>query len=232
MLRISVVIPAYREGEALVPRLRELLDRQRPDEVIVVDASSKAEFLRVRQLAVAHCDGQPLTYLAGEQTGRAAQMNQGAAQSRGEVLLFLHADTHLPGGALSQVQEALEGGARWGRFDVRFDNPGWPFRLIAFMMNLRSRVSGIATGDQAMFMTREAYSRVGGFDQIPLMEDVSLSGKLKKLGRPACLRARVTTAARRWEQNGVLRTILLMWWLRLAYRLGVSPDRLAEWYRK
>ncbi len=232
MSDVSVVMPAYREGEAIVAQLQRLFVEQQPHEVIVVDASEPTEIDRVGALLASHCPGVPLAYHAALQAGRARQMNQGAAQCGGNILLFLHADTRLPAGGLNRVQGALEQGRHWGRFDVSFDNSGWPFRMIALMMNARSRLSGIATGDQAMFMTRAAFERVGGFDDIALMEDINMSGKLKKLGRPACLRTAVTTSARRWEDKGVVRTILLMWWLRLAYWFGVEPERLAAWYRK
>ena len=228
---VSLVIPAYNEGDALVAHLCELLSVHHPEQISVIDASAEADYVRVSGLLKAACPMSTLDYLVAEKTGRAQQMNQGANNSREEILLFLHADTRLPGGALEQIRDGLKQGQVWGRFDLRFDNPGWSFRLIAFMMNWRSRLSGIATGDQAMFMTRKAFMQVRGFDEIPLMEDIAMSRKLKKLGRPLCLSSRVTTAARRWEQKGIIRTILLMWGLRLAYWLGVSPQRLAEWYR-
>lgn len=232
MPAVSVVIPAYREGEAIVLQLRQLVTQQQPEEVTVIDASEKADHMQVRHLLEKDCSDWPLAFVSAERAGRAPQMNQGAAHSKGEFLLFLHADTCLPAGGLAQVQELLEQGHPWGRFDVQFDNAGWPYRMIALMMNWRSRLSGIATGDQAMFMRREVFDKVGGFDDIPLMEDINMSGKLKKLARPVCLRTRVTTSARRWEQKGVLKTILLMWWLRLANWLGIAPEQLAAWYRK
>jgi rSAM/selenodomain-associated transferase 2 len=156
-------------------------------------------------------------------------MNAGAATAHGDVLLFLHADTRLPDGADRLVIDGLtRTGKTWGRFDVRFD--GGALGLIAFMMSWRSRATGIATGDQAMFVTRAAFESAGGFPAIALMEDVALSVRLKRSGRPLALRARVTTSARRWRKHGVLRTILLMWKLRLAFSLGADPAKLARAY--
>lgn len=164
--------------------------------------------------------------------GRARQMNAGAAAAHAGTLLFLHADTRLPADALPAIQAALEAGAAWGRFDVAIDGRPWMLRVVAALMNLRSRLSGIATGDQAIFVTRAAFDAVGGFPDQPLMEDVELSRRLKRaVGPPACLRERVLTSGRRWEQRGVWRTIVLMWRLRWAYWRGAAPDELARRYR-
>jgi rSAM/selenodomain-associated transferase 2 len=163
--------------------------------------------------------------------GRARQMNAGARASRGDVLLFLHADTLLPDGALAAVEAAAgDAGVIAGRFDVRFDNPRPVFRMIAWFMNRRSRWSGISTGDQAIFVCREPFDALGGFPDIPLMEDVELCRRLKRRGRMAALRLSVTTSARKWEREGALRTILLMWALRFLYVTGVPPARLHNWY--
>jgi rSAM/selenodomain-associated transferase 2 len=158
-------------------------------------------------------------------------MNAGAARARSPVLLFLHADTHLPPQADAQVLRAVADGACWGRFDVRIDGRPPMLRVVAALMNLRSRLTGIATGDQAMFVTRAAFEQVGAFPVQPLMEDIELSRRLRRLAPPACLRERVRTSGRRWEQRGVWRTILLMWRLRWRYWRGESPARLAEAYR-
>jgi rSAM/selenodomain-associated transferase 2 len=163
--------------------------------------------------------------------GRALQMNAGAARARADALLFLHADTRLPPLGDVLVLQALAGAACWGRFDVRIEGRPWMLRVVAALMNLRSRASGIATGDQAIFVTREAFERVGGFPVQPLMEDIEISRRLKRLGRPACLGARVCTSGRRWEQRGVWRTILLMWRLRWRYWRGESAAQLAQAYR-
>jgi rSAM/selenodomain-associated transferase 2 len=164
--------------------------------------------------------------------GRALQMNVGAAKANGDVLLFLHADTRLPGEAERLVLDGLaRSGHAWGRFDVVIEGRHPMLRLVAAMMNLRSRLTGIATGDQAIFVKRDAFQAAGGFPEIPLMEDIALSKRLKRGGRPLCLRERATTSGRRWETHGVFRTILLMWRLRLAYFLGADPAALAGRYR-
>ena len=158
-------------------------------------------------------------------------MNAGAQQATGAVLLFLHADTRLPPDADRLIAQALASGPQvWGRFDVRIDSPRPVFRLVETLMNLRSRWSGVATGDQAVFVRRTAFEAVGGFEDIALMEDIALSRALSRLSRPACLRQRVTTSARRWEQHGVWRTVLLMWRLRAAYFWGADPAQLALRY--
>jgi rSAM/selenodomain-associated transferase 2 len=220
-MRLSIVMPALNEASGIAAALEALAPlRARGCEVIVVDGGSRdgtperAAPLADRVLAAPH--------------GRAAQMNVGAAAARGDVLVFLHADTRLPDGADALVRDALKGPRLWGRFDVRFAGGALP--IVAAMMNLRSRATGIATGDQAMFVTREAFVRAGGFPDIALMEDVALSARLKRLSRPLCLAARVTTSPRRWQVHGTLRTVLLMWRLRLAFFLGADPQRLARAY--
>ncbi len=165
--------------------------------------------------------------------GRAVQMNAGAAVSDAEVLLFLHADSQLPAHADAAVLQALRAdgaAAQWGRFDVRIDSPRRLLAIVSAAMNLRSRITGIATGDQALFVRRALFERLGGFADIALMEDIELCTRLRRHGRPACLREKVLTSARRWEQHGVWRTIVLMWRLRLAYFFGAAPDRLAVRY--
>lgn len=168
--------------------------------------------------------------LAGPR-GRARQMNAGARAAGGDVLLFLHADTLLPDGALAAVEAAVgDPGVVAGRFDIRFDNPRPVFRMIAWFMNQRSRWSGISTGDQAIFVRRQVFEALGGYPDMPLMEDVELCRRLKRRGRLAALPLRVTTSARKWEREGAVRTILLMWTLRLLYMAGVPPARLHRWY--
>jgi len=158
-------------------------------------------------------------------------MNAGARAARGEVLLFLHADTTLPDGALGAVEAAAsDPGVVGGRFDVRFDSPRPVFRMIAWFMNQRSRWSGISTGDQAIFVCREPFRALGGYPDIALMEDVELCRRLNRRGRMAALRLCVTTSARKWEREGAVRTIVLMWVLRLLYTVGVPPARLHRWY--
>jgi rSAM/selenodomain-associated transferase 2 len=158
-------------------------------------------------------------------------MNAGARAAQGHIFLFLHADTRLPDGALEAVQGALADPAVvGGRFDVRFDSPRLVLSVIAFFMNLRSRRSGISTGDQAIFVRRDVFESLGGYAEIPLMEDVELTRRLKRRGRVVALRSRVTTAARKWQREGALRTMALMWALRFLYMCGVAPARLHRWY--
>jgi rSAM/selenodomain-associated transferase 2 len=222
---LSIIIPVVNEQETIGKGLAALQPlRQRGVEVIVVDGGSTDA-----TLALAH----PFADLAlSAPLGRASQMNAGARRAQGEHFLFLHSDTMLPEQAVESISAALNQGERvWGRFDVRFDSPLLILRVVASMMNRRSRWTGIATGDQAMFVQRQAFERVGGFPEIALMEDIALSRSLKRLSRPVCLRARVTTSGRRWEKNGALRTILLMWRLRAAFFLNADPSGLAERYR-
>src|SRR6185295_5151866 len=169
--------------------------------------------------------------LVSPQRGRARQMNDGAAAARGDVLLFLHADTLPPPGYPDAVARALRDPAVvGGRFDVHLDADGAAYRVIEWLISLRSRLTRIATGDQAIFVRREVFERLGGYPPLPLLEDVALSHALKRAGRVACLRDTVRTSARRWQRDGVARTVLLMWTLRFAYWIGVSPARLASAY--
>jgi len=230
-MRLSVVMPALNEAAGMANALAALAPlRAAGHEVIVADGGST--------------DGTPALAAAGADRviaaprGRARQMNAGAAAARGEVLLFLHADTRLPPGGDRLVRQALDSGAQWGRFDVRIVGDGGGdsamFPVIAALMNLRSRLSGIATGDQAIFMRRPLFEQLGGYAEQPLMEDVELCRRLKALpaaGAPACLRERVATSGRRWLSHGVWRTIVLMWRLRWRYWRGASPEQLARLYR-
>ena len=192
--------------------------RRRGHEVIVVDGGSSDA---TADLAARFCDRVIVA-----PRGRATQMNAGARAAGGEALLFLHADTFLPEGADTLVLDAL-GAHLWGRFDIDIDDRHWLLKLTAWAMNVRSRLTGIATGDQAIFVRREAFP---GFPEIALMEDIAFCKAMKRRGTPACLRARVLTSARRWEKRGVLRTILLMYRLRLLYFLGARPEELARRY--
>lgn len=225
---LSIVLPVLNEGAGVAPALRALAPlRACGVQVIVVDGGSTDDTLaQVR--AVLEPDGQ----LIHAPRGRAAQMNAGARQACGDILLFLHADTQLPPDADALIANALADSAHvWGRFDVRIAGRPWMLRVIAALMNRRSRWSGIATGDQALFMTRAAFDAVGGFPNQALMEDIAISQRLLRLSRPACLRQRVLTSGRRWETRGVWRTVWLMWRLRWAYWRGASPEALAELYR-
>ncbi|MBX3684958.1 MAG: TIGR04283 family arsenosugar biosynthesis glycosyltransferase [Rhodocyclaceae bacterium] len=220
--RLSIVLPVVDEAQHIVTRLVALAPlRRRGVEVIVADGgSADATVALARPLA---------DIVIAAPRGRGSQMHAGAQAAHGENLLFLHADTHLPEHADRRILGALSA-YRWGRFDVSIEGSHRMLGLIGAMMNLRSRLSGIATGDQAMFMSRAAYEAAGGFPDIPLMEDIALSRSLRRGGRPACLRERVITSGRRWEQHGALRTVLLMWRLRAAYFLGADPARLARRY--
>jgi len=221
---LSVIIPVLDEAPIMADALRALAScRERGLEVIVVDGGSRDGTPAIAQH---HADR-----VISAPRGRGSQMNAGAAAARGRVLIFLHADTRLPAGAGRLVLMSLDrSGRTWGRFDVSITGRSPLFPVIATLMNLRSRLTGIATGDQAMFMTREAFLEAGGFPDIPLMEDIALSKRLKRLGRPVCLAPRASTSGRRWERRGVVRTILLMWGLRFAYFLGADPAVLARLY--
>jgi rSAM/selenodomain-associated transferase 2 len=220
---ISIVIPVLNEAARLETTLKSLIPlRATGTEVIVVDGGSSDATPDIAR-------GLADRFLASAR-GRAMQMNAGAAIARGEVLLFLHADTRLPADAVGIVCRGVTtSGRAWGRFDVHFDE-GLLLGLIASMMNLRSRITGIATGDQAIFVSRAAFDAVGGFPAIALMEDIAFTTRLKRLCRPLCIRAKVTTSPRRWKEKGTLRTVFLMWRLRLAYFLGADPRRLAQRY--
>lgn len=221
---LSIIIPVLDEARGIAATLDALAGmRAAGVEVVVVDGGSRDETVRVATRLADKVIESP--------RGRATQMNAGARASTGEALLFLHADTVLPPDALAQVHAALQPRNReWGRFDVAIAGSDPMLVLVAMLMNARSRWSGIATGDQAIFVRRAAFTRAGGFAEIPLMEDVALCKALRRLSHPACLRARVVTSGRRWERQGTMRTILLMWRLRLAYALGADPHRLARRY--
>lgn len=222
--QLSIIMPALNEAAGMAAALQALAPlRARGAQVIVADGGSSDD-----TTAVALACGVQVIQAP---RGRARQMNAGAHLATGDLLLFLHADTQLPHEADKLVAAALAGTAAWGRFDVYITGRARALRLIAACMNLRSRVSGMATGDQAMFMTRAAFAAAGGFADQPLMEDIALSRRLLELSAPACLRQRVTTSGRRWESRGVWRTVLLMWRLRYAYWRGAAPERLAEMYR-
>ncbi len=221
--RLAIVMPVLDEAAGLAATLQALAPlRARGVELVVADGGSRDASAAIARPLADRVIAAP--------RGRARQMNAGAAATDAPRLLFLHADTRLPERADTLVDAALAERA-WGRFDVRIEGGSAWFPLIAALMNRRSRWTGIATGDQAMFMTRAAFDSAGGFPDQPLMEDIELSRRLKRLGPPACLRARVATSGRRWEQRGVWRTIWLMWRLRYAYWRGADPARLAALYR-
>jgi rSAM/selenodomain-associated transferase 2 len=222
-MRLSIVIPVLNEAAGIAAALARLgILRRDGAEVIVVDGGSTDA---TKTLAAPACDR-----VIDAPRGRAAQMNAGAAAATGDVLLFLHADTQLPDNAHRLILDGLADGTHvWGRFDVRIEGPP-TLTIVACMMNWRSRLTGIATGDQAIFVTRAAFEQAGGFPQIALMEDIALSRRLKKLSRPFCIGARAVTSGRRWQRHGTLRTILLMWRLRFDYWRGIDPKDLARRY--
>ncbi len=222
--RISIIIPALNEGDGITSTLARLTPcRADGHEVIVVDGGSCDETMAL---------ARPLSdQVISSECGRARQMNRGAALASGDILLFLHADTQLPENGLLLIQSALSAKKTWGRFDVRLSGQHPLFRVIEKMMNWRSSFSGISTGDQAIFVLRDQFERIGGFPEQLLMEDVELSRRLKKIVPPFCIRTPLTTSSRRWEQRGIFTTILLMWRLRFLYWLGVDARKLAKMYR-
>jgi rSAM/selenodomain-associated transferase 2 len=222
--RIAIILPVRNE-EAQIAACLTLLQplRRQNCELIVVDGGSDD-----RTVALA----EPLAdRVIFSPKGRAAQMNTGAQQAHGDVLWFLHADSLPPPDAVALIRAALtDPNQHWGRFDVRLSGQHPLFRMVETLMNVRSRLTGIATGDQGLFVRRDLFEQVGGYPPIALMEDIALSRLLKQQSRPVCLRQRLTTSSRRWERDGILRTILLMWRLRLAYFFGADPDQLARIY--
>lgn len=224
--RISIIIPCLNEGAVIGPLLENLQTfRSRGHELILVDGGSQDDTLARAKPWV--------DQLIESEKGRARQMNAGAAGATGEILWFVHADTQLPSGSDESIVTGLtKSGRGWGRFDVSLSGNPVLLKVVAFMINWRSRLTGIATGDQGIFLYTTLFRQVGGFPEIALMEDVALSKRLKAVSRPVSLRARLLTSSRRWEQRGIIRTILLMWRLRLAYALGADPQTLATRYRE
>ena len=222
MGRLTIIVPVLNESAIIVAALQALAPlRARGAEVIVVDSGSRDGTPALAQNFADRVVAAP--------RGRGGPMNVGAALGTGDALLFLHADTVLPPHADRLIDSALARRA-WGRFDLHIAGRHPLLAIVARMINWRSRVTGIATGDQAMFMRRSAFVSVGGFPNLPLMEDIAMSQRLKRLCRPFCIATPVVTSGRRWEHHGVLRTIVLMWRLRLAYYFGVEPARLARRY--
>jgi rSAM/selenodomain-associated transferase 2 len=225
-LKLSIIIPALNEANHIADALLAVQPlRARGAEILVVDGGSTD---CTTDIAALHAD-----HVVHAPRGRASQQNAGAQQAQGDTFLFLHSDTQLPLDADNLIADSLsDHEVQWGRFDVRFDSDHATLRLVATLMNARSRFTGVATGDQCLFVRRSAFEAIGGFPVIALMEDVALSALLRRQSAPVCLRKKVTTSARRWQKNGVWRTIFFMWWLRLAYAFGVSPARLARWYQQ
>lgn len=222
--KVSIIVPVLNDAEALNQLLPALQSFQNQGhEVIVVDGGSTDGSLPAARTQA--------TRVLMTGTGRGRQMNLGADNAAHDILLFLHADSRLPEDGLEEISQALDDdGRHWGRFDVRLDENTWMFSLIAFCMNVRSRLSHVATGDQGIFVRKTLFQSVGGYQGIPLMEDIALSKTLRRHSPPICLKSRVVTSARRWREKGLVSTILQMWILRLAYFLGAEPEALASIY--
>jgi len=222
-ISLSVIVPMLNEERSIAATLHSIREGAPEAEVIVVDGNSMD---RSRALAEPLCD-----VLVTGKRGRARQLNEGASRARGEVLAFVHADTLVPASFASDIASALaDPSVVGGRFDVVLDDSAFIFRLIGLLISLRSRLSRTGTGDQAMFVRRKAFSELGGFPDIELCEDLEFARRLKRVGGVACLRARVTTSARRWRVEGIFRTVFRMWVIRLLYLIGVSPRRLKTFY--
>ena len=221
-MRVSVVIPTLNEADSIEGTLNRVRQAS-ACEIVVVDGGSDD--------GTAECARPYVDQLVSAPRGRARQMNVGARSANGETLLFLHADTLPPAQFAELIADALaDPGVVGGRFDVYVDAPGWSFRMIGTLMNIRSRLTGIATGDQGIFVRRAIFETIGGYPEWDIMEDLEFSRQLKRTGKIACLRARVKTSARRWQKHGVTKTILLMWGLRLCHFFGVSPAALKVFY--
>jgi len=219
---ISIIIPTLNESDSLPITLKSLQTfRHSRIEIIVVDGGSCDNTISI---AAKLADK---VFTANK--GRAHQMNTGAEQAAGETLLFLHADAQLPDNAIPLIEQYVLP-KQWGRFNVRLDSPHWLLKANGWLMNSRSCLTGIVTGDQGMFVHRTLFEDIKGFPDIPLMEDIAISKKLKQYSRPICLKSKITVNTRYWDQHGVWRSILRMWWIRLAYFLGVPSEYLAKKY--
>jgi rSAM/selenodomain-associated transferase 2 len=221
-MNISVIIPVFNEESSIAVTLQSVVQLA-PFEVFVVDGGSTDRTAEICQ--------QFGVKLLVSRRGRAQQMNYGAGRASGDVLLFLHADTRLPDSAFRDIATTLSGpDYLGGRFDVELEGKHWMLKVIGAMINTRSRLSKIGTGDQAIFVRRSVFEEIGGYPEIPLMEDIAFCRTLKRMGEIVCLTSRVVTSGRRWEIDGVWRTILKMWILKLLYLAGVSPNRLKQYY--
>jgi rSAM/selenodomain-associated transferase 2 len=226
---VAVVVPVLNEGSQLRQQLEELRARG-ADEIITVDGGSRDDSLDIARDFAAVPRDTPRCLALEAPTGRARQMNAGAKAARAKIIVFVHADTRLPPQALEQVRRACTRERPWGRFDVRLNGGHYLYRIVERAMNLRSTLTGIATGDQAIFVRSDTFAAVGGYPDIPLMEDIAISKRLKAVAPPVRIDDPVTTSVRRWETHGIVRTIVQMWLLRLRYWLGADPRRLARCY--
>ena len=234
--RISIIVPIYNEGNHIAALIEHLHGLAGLQEVILVDASDQPQAKSiVAESVLAGSKLSPesakITLVTSDKSGRAVQMNLGAQYSNGDILVFLHCDTRLPDDAIRLIRQVVENGTQWGRFDIALDCKGLIYRIIERMMNLRSRVRSIATGDQAMFIAADLFNQCDGYPEIALMEDIAICQKLNRHCRPGLIKKSVRTSARRWQNKGALATILLMWKLRLLFWLGVDSTRLASMYR-
>lgn len=224
MAEVTIIIPALNEQAGIETFLQDLQLLRPQCELLLVDGGSDDHTVALAQPYVDN------VYYA--ERGRAVQMNRGAAMACAPILVFLHADTYLPEDAISQIQKAINSGYQWGRFDVQLTGDHVLLKCVAWLMNIRSRWSGIATGDQSIFVVRALFEQQGGYANIALMEDIELSARLKKVSKPLCARSKVTSSGRRWLSFGIVRTIALMWWLRVQYFIGAKPERLARLYKE
>ena len=224
MAELSIIIPCLNEEAGIHFFLRRLQGLRPQCELILVDGGSNDKTVQIA--------GSLVDQLIHCAPGRAMQMNAGAEMAASQTLLFLHADTFLPDDALIQIQQALSQGYRWGRFDIRLMGQHWLLPVISYMMNGRSAVTRIATGDQAIFVDKALFQQIGRYPNIAIMEDIALSKRLKEHGQSYRVLNRVESSARRWIHFGIYKTILLMWWLRLQYFLGVDPEQLAQQYKR
>lgn len=222
---VSIIIPVLNEEDSIKRLLQQLqLYREQGYEVVVVDGGSEDKTIAISKLLA--------DKVIQSEPGRAVQMNTGATHARGDILWFLHADTLIPDKTVEKIQYQLnENNKDWGRFNIKLSGKKILFRIIEKMINLRSCITSIATGDQGIFIKRKAFDEVGGYSDIPLMEDIDISKKLRTRSRSVCIKETLITSSRRWEKNGILSTVLLMWRLRFLYWLGVSADKLASQYK-
>ncbi len=228
-MSVTVIIPIFNEEAALPSFLKGLLPLDF-EKIILVDGNSQDRSVEVAQTLL-NASSQPQHRIISGPKGRAVQMNAGAEQATTDILLFLHADTQLPHNAKPLIEQALSSSHNvGGRFDVRFPQDSGYAWMVSRMMNHRSRLSGMCTGDQAIFVRRSVFESMGGFADIPLMEDLEFSSRLKRKGAVVALKETVTTSFRRWEQEGPLQTIVRMWTLRFLYWLGWDPQRLHHYY--
>jgi len=220
---ISIIIPALNEEDSIKPLLQQLQKiREQGHEVIVVDGGSADKTVSLSELLA--------DKVIASSAGRAIQMNKGASGSKNDILWFLHADSLIPEDAIKHIQQALNN-KPWGRFNIHLSGKNIVFRIIGSMMNLRSCLTGMVTGDQGIFIDKLLFNKTGGFPNIPLMEDIAMSKNLNKISRPACVKVKLITSGRRWEKNGILSTVFLMWKLRFLFWIGVSADKIALQYK-